>query len=60
MCSVEFRTWTYRRAHVSSGDESTTAVYPGDVSQMNWVPGNDYPLGYFMQPLAVARASVQV
>jgi hypothetical protein len=35
-------------------------VYPGDISLMNWVPGNDFSMGYFLLPLDVARSQAQV
>ena len=54
------RTWTYRRAHVAGPDELLTMVYKGDVTQMNWVPGNDQSMGYFMLPVSTARQSVKV
>ena len=54
------RTWTYRRSHQAVPHESEHAVVQGDTSQMNWQQGNDYTLGYFLEPLAAARDSVQV
>lgn len=50
--------WNYRRVFASRTDSVQPPPSPGDLSEQNWGPGNDYAYGYLFVSKADAAAQV--